>query len=332
MSRSRPAASVVVPTYNRAELLEPLAAALAAQEDVGPYEVLFVDDGSSDGTPEVLRSVAERNGRAASVTFRVLRSEHNTGNPARTRNLGWREARGSIVAFIDDDCIPSPRWLAELMARIEGADLVQGLVEVDQDQALRMGPFGRILVITAFSWKFETCNIAYRRELLEAVGGFEESFPVPFGEDTDLGLRALESGARPAWAPEALVLHRVECSEDRLRDWLAAIRYARRCEFAALLVKRHPGFRKHLFAHFFYKPYHAALLAALAAMGLMPSRRGRLPAALLAAPWLHYRLRVDRRPARARWWWAVLPMSFAVDAVEVAATVKGAVRYRTFLL
>jgi glycosyltransferase involved in cell wall biosynthesis len=331
VNQAEPVVSVVVPTYNRAELLEPLAAALAAQQGVGPYEVLFVDDGSGDATPSVLDAIVKRVGRPAEVSFRVLRSEHNTGNPARTRNLGWRDARAPIVAFIDDDCMPSPHWLIELVTGLEGADLVQGLVEVDQDEALKMGPFGRILVITDFSWKFETCNIAYRRELLEAVGGFEEAFPVPFGEDTDLGLRAVEHGARAAWAPEAVVLHRVECSESRLRDWLGSFRYARRCEFAALLVRRHPGFRRHLFARCFYKSYHAYTLGVLAGTGALV--RGRpVAAATLAAPWLYYRLRVERPTARSRWMWAVLPMALAVDAVELGSTLKGAFRFRTLLL
>jgi glycosyltransferase involved in cell wall biosynthesis len=323
-----PVVSVVVPTYNRAELLEPLAEALASQHGVESFEVLFVDDCSPDATPEVLRAVAEGNW-PAHVTFRPLRNAHNTGNPARARNIGWRAARAPLIAFIDDDCTPGPGWLAGLVRGLTDADIAQGLVEVDQAEALRMGPFGRIIVITEFSWKFETCNIAYQRDLLERVGGFDETFPGNFGEDTDLGLRAIDHGARAAWVPDALVLHRVEYSPSRLRDWLGALRYARRCELAPLLVRRHPAFRDHLFARCFYKPYHASTLALFAGAALA---RRQPAAVVLAAPWLYRRLGADRPQTRNRWLWAVLPMALVVDAVEVGATVKGAVRFRTFLL
>jgi glycosyltransferase involved in cell wall biosynthesis len=321
-----PAVSVVVPTFNRAELLRPLAEALNAQDGVGDFEVLFVDDGSTDATSATLEEVLT----SAKVPMRVLRTTSSNGGPAAARNVGWRAARAPLVAFTDDDCIPQFGWLAGLADAFDGANIVQGLTEVDPRQADGSGPFARLIVITDFSWKFETCNVAYSRELLERLGGFDEGFPLPFGEDIDLGWRAMALGARTTWKPEAVVLHRVEKSGSRVRDWVNWIRYARRCEFAGLTVQKHPGLRAHLYGRCFYKPYHLHTLLALA--GLLLARRAPRSGALLALPWVYYRTSVDPRRAPRKWLWAVLPMGFVVDATEVLSTIRGAIRYRTLIL
>lgn len=319
-----PEASVVVPTRNRAELLPALAGALAAQEGIGDYEVIFVDDGSTDETPEVLSRLAV----SSTIPVQVLRTGPGDRGRAAARNLGWRSAKGPVVAFTDDDCRPEPGWLAALVRGLASSDLAQGLTEVDPRELHGSGPFARFIVITEFSWKFETCNIAYRRELLERLGGFDPAFR-HLGEDIDLGCRALDLGARARWCPEAAVYHRVEKSSSRLADWLNWIRYTQRCESAALVVRRNPRWRAHLFARCFYKPYHAWTLGVFAALGL---GRRHPAAATLAIPWVLYRVVIDPRPARRRWLGAILPMAFLADAAEVAATVRGAVRFRTFVV
>lgn len=322
----QPKISVVVPTFNRASLLAPLVRALEQQDGIDEYEILLVDDASTDDTAQILDQLV----KVASVPMRALRTAASSGNPAAPRNLGWREARGPIVAFLDDDCLPRRDWLAALVQAADGADVVQGLTDADPVKAPGSGPFARFIVVTEFSWKFETCNIAYRRERLEQLGGFDECFPLKFGEDVDLGWRACTAGARLAWSPEAVVYHRIEKGDSRVADWINWVRYARHCELAALTVKKHPGLRDHLYRRYFYKAYHPVTLMALLGLAIAPRwpRRG----ALLTLPWVFYRTAIDPRAAPAKWLWAVLPMGFVVDAAEVVATVKGAVKYRTLIL
>ena len=317
-----PTASVVIPTLNRADLLGPLVDALAAQEGVGAYEVIVVDDGSTDATPAVLEELAA----SSTAPIRVLRTAMGRRGKSAARNVGWRAARAPIVAFTDDDCAPQRDWLAGLLEACRAADVVQGLTDIDPRDSPRVRPYARFIVLTEFSWKFETCNMAYRRELLERLGGFDES--LLWGEDVDLGWRATELGARAGWAPDAVVYHAIHRTDSRITDWANWLRYVRRCQGAALVLKRNPGWRAHLFGRVFYKSYHAYTLGALAALAL-----GRRPAAgALAAPWLYYRLIVDPRPARLRWMWAALAMSLIADGAEVAATIQGAARHRTILL
>src|SRR3954470_21926912 len=109
--RQAPAAglrlSVVVPTFNRPDLLERCLAALVAQ-DLSPdaYEIVVADDAASAQTAEqVARWVARA---APAIRYVAVRGAHG---PAAARNQGWRAARGDVVAFTDDDCVPLPGWL-----------------------------------------------------------------------------------------------------------------------------------------------------------------------------------------------------------------------------
>jgi hypothetical protein len=209
-----PVVSVVVPTHNRSHLLSRLIAALRAQEGVGPFEIIVVDDGSDDATPEVLGRLAA----AGSVPISAPRLAVNKG-PAAARNEGWRRARAPLVAFIDDDCTPERRWLASLVEALGGADLAQGKTVPDPDQMANRNAFSHTVVVEGEWGYYESCNIGYRRALLERLGGFDEAFrsssaarhragPM-FGEDTDLAWRAKAAGARIAFEPGAVVLHDV---------------------------------------------------------------------------------------------------------------------------
>ena len=328
--RSLPVVAVVVSTYNRAALLPRLVRALERQQGAPPFEVVLVDDCSPDDTATVLEQLRG----STTLAMRTLRTETNRG-PAAGRNLGWRSTQAPIIAFTDDDCVPQPDWLARLVASLEHVDIVQGRTSPDPGRAADRGPFARMMCVEEQTPYFETCNIAYRRELLARLDGFDESFRRPFGEDADLGWRALESGASVAWAPDAAVIHDVERTT-HLRDWVAWMRDVRRREFAPLMVKRHPGLRAHQHWRWFYQASHPLVLlsiAGLAAIATQPSSpRHRRAAAASIVPWLVYRTAIQPRPARRRNWWAVLPMTYAGDVLEVAVLIRGSVRHRALLL
>src|SRR3954454_118451 len=103
-------ASVVVPTFRRPESLSRCLAALCVQDfDAAAYEVIVVDDAASDEARRVVTCWAER----AAECGLALRYVQVTGahGPAAARNVGWRVARGQIIAFTDDDCLPTSDWL-----------------------------------------------------------------------------------------------------------------------------------------------------------------------------------------------------------------------------
>jgi glycosyltransferase involved in cell wall biosynthesis len=193
VSHPLPRVSVVVPTRNRASLLPGLLEALERQR-FRDFEVIVVDDGSTDGTPDVL-GAWEREGRA------VIRLERSAGSYA-ARNAGWKAARGEIVAFTDDDCFPQPAWLSGLLRALNDPSIAaaQGVTLAEPGE---ISPFTHQIDQQRPGPPYRTCNMAYRHSVLERLGGFEE---MPWYADNILGLRARQLGS-VIFAPDAIVLH-----------------------------------------------------------------------------------------------------------------------------
>jgi GT2 family glycosyltransferase len=314
-----PLISVVVPAHGRPLRLRWLLNALEEQT-VGRdgFEVLVAAE--QDG----LLALAREHPVGARALFAP------GSGPAERRNAGWRAARAPLVAFTDDDCRPPADWLERLLAAAgahPGA-VVQGATRPDPDEldlALR-APHARTQEIEPPTPWGQTCNIAYPREVLERLGGFDETFPLPAGEDTDLLQRALAAGTGHFAAPEALTYHCVEPGS--LRE---SLRVAWRWQALPLVLKRHPQLRRGLPLGLFWKPQHAGLCLGLAALPL--ARRAPLLALVAWLPWVRAALpsygRSPRGRARAA---AELPARLVVDAVETAAIAKGAVEHRSALL
>jgi glycosyltransferase involved in cell wall biosynthesis len=322
--RPVPEVSVVVATYNRSERLRRLVAALEAQSDAPTYELVLVDDASDDETGAVVDELVE----GARFPITAVRLPVNRG-PAAARNAGWRQARGGVVAFTDDDCAPAPGWLAALTAATVAADLAQGRTLPDPEQIHLHGPFGRSLEIVEENGFYATCNMAYGRAVLEHLGGFDEQFRHPAGEDTDLAWRAIDAGFRTVFAPEAIVHHDVRPS-----SFVARLRDTARWEGMVLAVRRHPRLRARLHLHWFWKRSHPPALAALAGAVLV-TRSGLVPRVLGLAGLLAYgrfRWVVWPVPGTRRQRILVMPLLLVADLAEVGVMAAASVRHRTVVL
>ncbi|HEX8998691.1 MAG TPA: glycosyltransferase [Blastocatellia bacterium] len=192
--------SVIVPTRNRPEALRQCLLALAAQDmPLNKFEVLVCDDGSD----EDVRSVAEQ---AQQTGLRIRYLRQTPRGPATARNLGIRHAQAEIVAMTDSDTLPDRAWLRNLVEALNThpeAVGVEGKVYAENDG--EFGPLGEGPT-NLTGGVFLTCNCAYRREALFQAGGFDESFPYPAYEDTDLAARTGQLG-KILWQPNAVVLH-----------------------------------------------------------------------------------------------------------------------------
>jgi len=200
-------ASIVVPTFNRSKLISKTLEALFQQDCDFAYEVLVVDDGSSDETMVVLEEWCRKNpGR-----MRAFHQE-NSG-PARARNRGAREALGGFVAFVDDDCVAEPSWLRRLEAALgAGCDAVAGSVINPQGSWVgryinRENVIAHVVSPEGFVMELVTGNAGIRASVFEQLGGFDEAIRVAGGEDTEFGLRLRASGRKIAYAPDARVHH-----------------------------------------------------------------------------------------------------------------------------
>lgn len=191
-------ASVVIPTYNRAPVLASTLAQLALDQDEQLLEVIVCDDGSADGT----RQVAER--FASRLPLVYLRQEDLGFRAAGARNMGIRHARGDVLIFLDDDCVPLPGFVSahcavhrEPQARVglglrhrlapgEGAGLSDRTAGTEPDDRMRFLASGS--VTHPFPWKLlYSCNMSLRRDHGEAY--FDERFQGWGMEDTELGFR-----------------------------------------------------------------------------------------------------------------------------------------------
>lgn len=323
---STPAISVVVATHNRRDLLPSLFRALAAQRDCEPFEVVVVDDASTDDTWDYLDAQASR----SPLTIRPLRVPVNRG-PAHARNLGWREARADVVCFTDDDCEPTPTWLHSLTAALHHADIAQGRTQPNPAQRERLGPFSRSMTVPYEEGFYETCNIAYRRAVLEKAEGFDETFLFPFGEDIDLAWRAIEAGARTTFVDDAVVDHVIFPSDFRSR-----LREVPRLEGTVQALRNHPGLRRKVGWRVFHRPTQRAVLV-VAGASLFALARPRRPGSwvVLASATLHYAWMCRRfrpKPPRRYQWIGVVPRGFVIDAYELAVLARASVRHRTLLL
>ncbi len=198
-----PKVSVVVCSYNGARTLTDCLRAICVQ-DYPDYEVILIDDGSTDQTP------------AIAAQFPKVRYLHqsNLGLSA-ARNTGARVALGRIVAYTDSDCVADDKWLHYLVTAMvdQEVDAIGGpnIPPTDDCMIARCvaaspgGP-SHVMLDDRYAEHVPGCNMAFDRERLLALGGFDPQFRVA-GDDVDICWRFTDARLRIGYAPAALVWH-----------------------------------------------------------------------------------------------------------------------------
>jgi GT2 family glycosyltransferase len=205
----RPMVSVIVCSYNGGATLKPCLDALLAI-DYPNYEVILVDDGSTDDTPQIAARYPQ---------VRTIR-QANLGLSA-ARNVGLKAARGAIVAYTDSDCLPDRDWLTFLVSQLQqcdaaavgGPNLAPESGRVPACVAAAPGQPMHVLANYSPSPERDQvaehipgCNMAFRREALEAINGFDDQFRKA-GDDVDICWRLEHAGYWTTFAPAAVVWH-----------------------------------------------------------------------------------------------------------------------------
>jgi glycosyltransferase involved in cell wall biosynthesis len=318
------AVSVVVPTFTRPDLLERCLEALVAQSfDLSQYEIVIADDAASDTTRRQVEAWAERC-RASGPAIRYL-PVYATGGPAAARNAGWRQARGAVIAFTDDDCVPDAGWLAAGMRAMgQGVSGVSGRVVVPLPERPTDYERNAGCLETA---EFVTANCFYRREALVAAGGFDERFGAAWREDSDLYFTLLERGEPLSHATDAVVVHPV-----RPARWGISLSQQRKSRYNALLCKKHPRLFQERIERSPRRHYYATA-GALAGLVVGLARRSAFVSATSATLWLALttdlttrRLRgTSRRPAHIA---EMALTSAAIPPLAIFWRLRGAVEFR----
>jgi len=196
--------SVIVPAYNASATIGKTLESLSRQNCFQPFEVIVVDDGSSDNTADIVASFA---------SVKYIRQD-NAG-PASARNHGARLAQGDFFAFTDSDCIPHEDWVSQLM---EGFSHPQvGVVAGSYGIANPQFILARCIYKEIF-WRhaclmpdfpnaFGSYNFCVKKNVFDAVGGFNTEYRFASGEDNDLSYKIRRSGWRIYFQRKALVDH-----------------------------------------------------------------------------------------------------------------------------
>jgi glycosyltransferase involved in cell wall biosynthesis len=229
---THPKVSVVVCVYNGERTIDACLASLK-KLNYPNYEVIVVNDGSTDGT----RQIAE------SYDYIRLVNQENKGL-SEARNVGIRASKGEIIAFTDADCMADPDWLSYLVARFRSSDFgaVGGpnLSPADDSWvascvAVSPGAPTHVLLDDEVAEHIPGCNMAFRRQALEAINGFDPIFRAA-GDDVDVCWRLQNKGYKIGFSPAAVVWH---FRRNTIRDYLKQQRGYGRAE--TLLFFKHPS-------------------------------------------------------------------------------------------
>lgn len=196
--------TVVVPAYNAVRTIEQCLSALMKQSYPRElYEVIVVDDGSTDQTSHIIRQ------------FPVRYLHQDNQGPATARNAGAAAGTGDILLFTDADCVPDPHWIEEMSAAFADPQVMAVKGAYRSTQPELVARFAQIEFEERFDLlekagttdMVDTYAAGYRYHLFRQLGGFDTRFPVANNEDTELSYRMAAAGHRMVFAPRAIVFH-----------------------------------------------------------------------------------------------------------------------------
>ena len=201
---SNPSFSIIIPAYNAKKTLsaclESLADQSVAKED---YEVIVVDDGSTDGTAKIAKKF--------DVKY-IFQTNHG---PAAARNKGADTAAAQIILFTDADCVPDHNWIREMVTPFGDREIVGVKGAYKTRQTKLAARFAQaefddrydLLKKSPSIDMIDTYSAAFKKDIFLNIGGFDESFPLANNEDTDLSYRLSASGHKLVFNQGAVVYH-----------------------------------------------------------------------------------------------------------------------------
>jgi len=196
--------SVIIPAYNARNTIEKCMLALTNQSiPKENYEVIVIDDGSTDNTSDIVKR------------FPVRYIYQSNKGPATARNTGAKEAKGEIILFTDSDCIPGKNWIEEMAKPFENPKVMAVKGAYKTEQKTLTARFAQIEFEERFNMlkkaesidMVDTYSAGYRKSVFFSLRGFDPSFPAANNEDTELSYKMSRSGYKMVFNPDAIVYH-----------------------------------------------------------------------------------------------------------------------------
>ncbi len=196
--------SIIIPAYNAGDKLKECLEALEKQSfPTEQYEIIVVDDGSTDATASIVKN------------YGVLYFYQDNKGPAAARNKGAEMSRGDIILFTDSDCVPDRDWIKEMFSSFQVPEVVGVKGAYKTSQRAFWARFAQVefqerynlLLKNKYIDMIDTYSAGYRKDVFLSAGGFDTSFPVPNNEDTDLSYRMSLNNYKMVFNPNAVVWH-----------------------------------------------------------------------------------------------------------------------------
>ncbi len=321
-----PKVSVIILTKNRRNLLKKCLYSLINQTNKN-FEIILLDEHSEDGTEEMVRKISEK---YTNIKL-IQRDKKGLGYG---RNLGFLSSRGEVIAFIDDDEEAHPDWIKKGVEALDdlNVDIVRGAVYYPDGTLFRE--------LRTDIMEFPTANIFYRKKVIEDVGMFDEQF-IYCSEDVDLGMRAIEKGYKLVLYNEAITyhVHRTSQPIPRLKNLWKTGRF--RAMNRVLRYKKHKKyFKKQLHWNVFYKKSHVTIIILF--LSIVVSLINAISINKLFIYWASsssfvisyflFQVFVDRNIHKYPQRIIFSPYYLALGLIETVYTVKGAIKYKYFML
>ncbi|KIO77468.1 family 2 glycosyl transferase [Pedobacter lusitanus] len=318
--------SVVIPTYRRPKLLIDCLRALLMQSiSKTDFEVIIVSDGPDHQTLLTLLPWLKKK----ELQLSYLQLPVKKG-PAAARNIGWTNARSTVIAFTDDDCLPDRNWLSAILEYFTSeTDLaVSGKTYVPVSDTP-----------TDFEWnmarlensEFITANCACTKNALRKAGGFDERFKLAWREDSDLHFKLLKLKIPVISAPGAVVIHPI-----RDAPWGISLKEQKKGIYDALLFKKFPvSYRERINKKPLWNYYLINLLWIILLISIIENNKWLAALSIAALTILisdiiHKRL-YDKKKTISH----IIEMvstSFIIPTLSVFWRIYGAIKYRVFFI
>jgi glycosyltransferase involved in cell wall biosynthesis len=310
--------SIVIPTYNRLNLLKKTINSLLDQTfPQKDYEIIICDDNSQDDTEKVVHGIIQKTNH----NIKYVKVESDLEGPAKVRNAGIINSSGSIIGFTDDDCVVSNNWIksaVDTLRKNAEAVGVSGAV-VTEGNCKSKYRIPRRVTVLSDEGSYVTSNIFYRKQVLVDIGCFDES--MKYLEDIELGWRAEEKG-QIIFNPNMLVKHKLFCMS--FFQYLKKMNFI---EYWVIMYSKHPEHRKKdkLFLGFINNTRIFYVIFTLLGIASYPIFRdlSYLFISIALCTYTYNYIIYDRNITKYGFRLLRFPISFTVDLFRLYYTAKG---------